>query len=421
MSITELAASKMGHTPYVEEMKYSAGIYARNCYYPGSKEKLLKAPPETNISVAEKTLESGHHSVYDHTHVTLYLEDMPKALAMTINNEHDYATSERSGRFTKFEVTGAAAELYYKWQTKLQGVIGREMPELSPKKIEKLSLESARYFLPIFSPITTMVYTCSIRQLNYLYHWMSQFCALAPASDFERRLQSAFLDFCTELTLNHKDLLIPGLVDNKLRGLSLCAEWTRLRLLRPPLKNDFTTSTIMLVTGEETPVEWGARGYSTNYWGSFAQFAQAQRHRTLHYEITVEDPALADFYVPPVLSDELAGEWLEDMEKVRYDYPQGMLVRINESGRIEDLIQKCQERICGEAQLEICAQTLATVQEYYREAMWNGGRWSNPFVAAALRPYVHTTGCKRVKLSGHHCAEPCWWIKNGKEIEERIV
>lgn len=46
------------------------------------------------------TLNNGHHSVYDHINVSLNLQNIPKILAMVINNEHQYTTSEKSGRYT---------------------------------------------------------------------------------------------------------------------------------------------------------------------------------------------------------------------------------------------------------------------------------------------------------------------------------
>lgn len=418
MKVSILAATDFGHEPSEWEVKDFAGICARVCYLPKSLANVLAAATEKNVSVAELTLQSGHHSVYDHVYVTLALEGAPKILAMTLNNEHVYTTSEQSGRYTKLTTAGLEAELYHKWQVILQGLLAEEMPGLPEKKIEKLALENARYFISVFTPATTMVYTCSIRQLNYLHHWMTNFCQAEVFTDFERRLQVVLRDFCKELETDHEELLIPGLHDNKYRGLSLFAEWRRWRMLQPAIDNGVSPADLTMALSEDRD-EWGARGYSTSYWGSFAQLAQAHRHRTLHYEMRIPYAELASFYVPPIIPEELTAEWLDDMESVSADYPQGMLVRINESGRLEDLVQKCQERLCGEAQLEICAQTLATVKEYYRESMWGGGRWNNPFVAAVLQPYAHATGCARMKLANHKCTEPCWWIRHGVELEER--
>lgn len=442
MDVVVRGAIKFNHIPTEWEVKEYAGRCARMCYNAGTVDKLLtagidKGLIEKDTKVAEQTLESGHHSVYDHVYITLSLERIPKILAMLLNNEHAYTTSEQSGRYTKLEAGGVERDLYEKWQRILQAELQTleietetetfrladalaENEDSPEKRIEKLALENARYFISVFTPATTMFYTCSIRQLNYLYHWMAQFGKMEVFTDFEKRLQKVAQDFCLTLLECNEDLIIPGLIDNKRRGLSLLTEWRQQRLLQPVLRNGLSHKDLACLAGEE-PDEWGARGYSTHYWGSFAQLAQAHRHRTLHYEMAIPHPELASFYVPPIVSEDWVEEWLNDMELVRDDYPQGMIVRIGESGRLEDLVQKCQERICGEAQLEICAQTLATANKYYSEVMWGGGRWNNPFVAAVLHPYTHGGGCRRMKLSEHKCTKPCCWVRHGVELKDRVV
>lgn len=46
------------------------------------------------------TLNNGHHSVYDHINLSFNLQNIPKILAMVLNNEHQYTTSEKSVRYT---------------------------------------------------------------------------------------------------------------------------------------------------------------------------------------------------------------------------------------------------------------------------------------------------------------------------------
>ena len=62
------------------------------------KLKLQKRIRETQVN--------GHHSVYDHSYIMLYLDQVPKLLAMLINNERMYTTSEKSARYTKMEMKG---------------------------------------------------------------------------------------------------------------------------------------------------------------------------------------------------------------------------------------------------------------------------------------------------------------------------
>ena len=103
--------------------------------------------------------------------------------------------------------------------------------------------------------------------------------------------------------------------------------------------------------------------YSVNYLASFAQLAQAQRHRTLYYEMKLLDKA--QFYVPPIIrSTAFEDQWLRDISSLEHYYPQGMLVQVNERGTIENFVQKCTERLCGCAQLEIMNQTQLTMERY---------------------------------------------------------
>ena len=67
------------------------------------------------------TLNNGHHSVYDHINISFNLQNIPKILAMVLNNEHQYTTSEKSARYTPVQVSGESVitdrevELYNKW------------------------------------------------------------------------------------------------------------------------------------------------------------------------------------------------------------------------------------------------------------------------------------------------------------------
>ncbi|MBN1618718.1 FAD-dependent thymidylate synthase [Candidatus Dojkabacteria bacterium] len=51
----------------------------------------------------DRTLRDGHDSVYERTVFTFNIEGIPKFLAMILNNEPPYSTSERSARYTKMD------------------------------------------------------------------------------------------------------------------------------------------------------------------------------------------------------------------------------------------------------------------------------------------------------------------------------
>ena len=138
--------------------------------------------------------------------------------------------------------------------------------------------------------------------------------------------------------------------------------------------------------------------YCTTYLASFAELAQAQRHRTLSYEINfLEKP---QFYVPPIIrGTDLEKEWIEDIRSLEKNFPQGMLVKITERGTVENFILKCTERLCGAAQLEIMEQTEETMKKYLEAT-----KESNPEVYEYLLPYSKGARCT---FPGFKCTSPC--------------
>ena len=149
--------------------------------------------------------------------------------------------------------------------------------------------------------------------------------------------------------------------------------------------------------------------YCTTYLASFAQLAQAQRHRTLSYEMSLLDKP--EYYVPRIIrGTELEKEWLEDISSLEKYYPQGMLVEVNERGTVENFVLKCTERLCGAAQLEIMEQTVETMNKYL-EAVKN-----DPNIESYLLPYSKGARCT---FPGWKCNSPC--IFGGKKAMTRKI
>ena len=149
--------------------------------------------------------------------------------------------------------------------------------------------------------------------------------------------------------------------------------------------------------------------YCTTYLASFAQVAQAQRHRTISYEMTLLDTP--QYYIPPIIKGtELEKEWLEDISSLEEFFPQGMLIQVNERGTIENFVLKCTERLCGAAQLEIMEQTNITMKKYL-EATEKDLELYN-----YLLPYSKGARCT---FPGWKCTAPC--IFGAKKAMNRIV
>lgn len=337
MKIKVIGSTKIGYTLPKEEAIDFSGKSAGICYLPKTIEELFNEPAEKTAKRANMNIASGHHSVFGHATYNLMLEGIPKILAMVLNNEKIYNTSEKSARYTHMDASKEEKELYEKWIEIFSNEISKAYPNFDKKRVLKLAQENARNLISVFTPATVMEYTVSFGQLNYIINWAKDYLNKNANNDFELKLQEVFREFLEAMP----DLEVEGL-DSHLKGRSFSLFAKRVR------REEF---------GEN---------YSINYLASFAALAQAQRHRTLCYEMSLlEEPK---FFVPPIIcGTSLEKEWNEDITSLKANYPQGMLVAVNERGTIENFILKCTERLCGAAQLEIMLQTKNTLNRYMNE------------------------------------------------------
>jgi len=380
MEITVKASTKPGYVLPVDDALYFGGISAGICYMPDDYETITNESVEKTIKRANQTLQSGHHSVFDHCSYSLLLVGIPKILAMVLNNERVYATSEKSARYTRMEPSPQEKVLYEKWSLILERRIIDQYPNLEGVKAKKLAQENARYMISVFTP-TTMQYTVTLRQLNYIINWMKGFIAEWHENDLFDKLKPYLEEFIAQTRF----LYVDGLNDSaKHRALSLFDD-------RPSRKEHF---------GET---------YCTTYLGSFAQLAQAHRHRTIDYKMRLLDEP--SYYIPLIIEDDpsLVCEWLKDISSVADFYPQGMMVSIRERGTYENFILKTQERLCSSAQLEISRQTYTTLLWYLHET-----EIADPDVFSILDGYRAGARCG----SRFRCTNPCNW---GVRQQDRLI
>ncbi len=370
-----------------------SGKIAGVCYDKEGFAHLVNEPEEKTMRRVSMTLHNGHHSVYDHTLISFNLQNVPKILAMVLNNEHQYTTSEKSARYTPVVrkegsiITEDEERLYNKWIDIFKVKIKEKYGEVyNDTKIQKLAQENARYLVTVFMP-TQMIYSTSLRQINYLASWMEDYIASANQNNaFERKLALSMQEFVDELDRLH--VLENDLMKNE--------KYRRLSLFGKDL--------------DEREEHFGYV-YSTLYKGSFAQLAQAQRHRTLDYQMEMLDEK--DYFIPPIILDDpiLVREWLGDMEVVRDVNPQGELVKISEVGNYDNFILKCKERLCSAAQLEIMLQTKATLLKYKRAL-----EEANSPLALDIEKYSHGARCT---FPDFDCPSDCKF-KEGKNLTRKI-
>ena len=380
MKTKVIASTKVGYVLPKEEALDFSGKSAGICYLPDTLETLFAEPAEKTERRVNGNLQSGHHRVFGHATYNLSFEGIPKIIAMILNNEKIYNTSEKSARYTKMEPSEEEKVLYEKWIEIYKEVISKEYPSFDEKKVQKLAQENARYLISVFTPATIMEYTVSFEQLNFIISWFEDYIEEVPETKFSVQLKSAMKEFLESLPDLKVEKLNPRIKGTK---LSLFAKRDR--------KEEF---------GEN---------YCTTYLASFAQLAQAQRHRTLSYEMSLlEEPK---YYVPKIIKGtELEEEWLKDISSLEDHYPQGMLINVNERGTVENFVLKCTERLCGAAQLEIMEQTKATMNKYMEAVK------ENPVIEAYLLPYSKGARCT---FLGWKCNSPC--IFGGKGAMTRKI
>lgn len=346
------------------DAKLLAGKAAGICYMPDDYLSEGINDTEKCLKRADLTAKNGHYSTWEHMSVSILFTNIPKIMSMTLNNLKYYAASEKSARYTKMEDTHPLCNnKYNKWLNKFKKLIDVSYGDiLSEKEIEKKAQENARYMLSVFTP-TTELYTVPYGRLMMLISYLS-----ITANKFEdmrlfsnSSFKTNYAKACNELV----DAICEALKIDRNNLPLYDKKFIKIPLFLP---NNYSK------TLEKTPMikkdDYFGDTYTYTYEGSFAQLAQAQRHRTLDYtisEIRDVDTILPKFYIPKILNSKLSDEWIADLKEIYKEniIPQAYMINITEQGTVENFVLKCTERLCNQAQLEIALQTSETLMKYY--------------------------------------------------------
>ncbi len=356
-----------------------SGKHAGVCYMKDTYEVINKEPRKKTLGRIKQTKVGGHHSVYDHNFLTLELSGISKAMAMLLNNEKWYVTSEKSGRYTVIKGSKQEEELYNKWCKIFEEEISKAYKNSNPKfftdlKIKKLAMENARYLNSIYSRGVIMVYTISYRQLNYLYGFFKELIEKGSDKKFYQKLMPEIKEFYNELSkLPYIDELL--------------------------IKNG-KNRTFTLINTKPDPEEYFGDVYQTTFKATIPCFAQNIRHRTLWCSMN-DIPKKPTYYVPPIISvnKELSKQWLTDISSNEENVPQGMLFTCHEAGTLDSFVLKLYERKCTTAQLEI--NELANLQlKKYSKAL----KSKKHARAEELSDFMKGSRCT---FSGYTCTMPC--------------
>ena len=402
----------------------AAGIcYMADDYLSDGIQDELKA-----IKRAIGTAKSGHYSVFEHGHLS-FLINTSKMMAMVLNSMGLYSTSEKSARYTAMKPnTELEAELYSKWKYKFAELITPYYEgKYDEKDIEKLAMENARYMLSVFTP-TVLEYTLPYNRAVLMVYWLKNFALNINSLvwDNKENIYKKHCYFYEKLSTEATELANilaetigvtdddPVLVDHKNIGIDF------IRTVGYITKLDFKyDNTVVLDTDklykESIRDDLYGDVYISNYQASFAEVAQAERHRTLHHYIDLPDKL--EIYVPKIIRGSAYEiEWKNDFERLINEniIPQGTLLDVTESGRFEDFVLKCKERLCSRAQLEIMEVTREQVAKF----AYNYDNLCN-MNKALLDNMIRQTDDvnykkhdtiiveSRCKFSGYICKEPC--------------
>lgn len=387
MKLSNLKITLLENTPFLKEdgtfnlnkaMDF-CGKVGGICYNEEGLMASFEEPVETTEKRIDRTTSGEHQSIYEHVNIGMYLKDSSKMLNMVLNNEGQYSTSERSLRYTSVKedecnLTKREIMLYEKWYKIFVDIITAMYDgTLKPFKIKTLAKENARYMTSTFIN-TEMVHTIPLAQLNRVVTYMKKYMDKENKDDFEERLSKDFEMFISEC--ERLNLLDERLESNR--------KERSLRIFGENLK--------------DIPDEFGVT-YATTYQGSFAEYAQKERHRIEKSCIERDDSN--GFFVPPILQyyPTLMQEWLNDISTVREQVPQGELINIHEEGTFDTFIMKLKERDCSAPQLEIFRQVNDTKRKYYEELKEK----DHPY-AKKLEPYMNKRRCK---FPDYTCPSPC--------------
>ena len=369
-----------------------SGRIAGVCYDKEGFEHLEKEDISNTQKRINNTLENDHHSVYDHIMINFNIVGIPKILAMVLNNEHQYTTSEKSARYTDVTykngsiLTEREVTLYNKWNERFKELIKENYPDFTNFKIKTLAQENARYLITVFVP-TEMVYSTTLRQINYIASIMQKYIEEHNESNdyLEKNLSLCMQDFIKELD--------------------------RLNVLDKRLMHNSKNRNISLFGKDlEKREEIFSHIYSVNYEASYASLAQAQRHRTLFYQMERMDEK--KYFVPPILNkkEEYIKEWTQDIKSVSNVVPQGEIILINETGTYDNFILKTKERLCTAAQLEVMKATRDTLLKY-KDALEK----NDNYLKEDIKKYVKGARC----TFGYNCTKKCNF-KEGITLEIEI-
>lgn len=455
-----------------KDMTVLGGKAAGVCYMPDDYMESGIQNVDAAVNRAKGNVKSGHHSVFDHGHITLELKTN-KMLAMIFNSLGVYATSEKSGRYTKMKGTSKReSELYDKWCGIIQGltiseypwmddawlqrsirrktgdntlvvknrkIVGEVQPDEVIEKYEaslkskampsfKIAIENARYMLSVYTP-TVLLYTISWRQANLIHDYLGVLYEnITHAEDaFSKSLIPHIAEAKEELDdvlerykeeidemkkKEEEDVVYP--YDNKNQHIRFLACQQTGEMKNGSFVPFDEKELLLMRRPKRISIN---DSYTITYLASMVAIADIERHRTLRYTISITEPGEYGFYVPDIVKKYgKEEEWMHDISSVAALFPEGTIVFVTEQGIVEDFVMKCKERLCGRPQHEVMKIERKCAEAFVRninKLCYENRKLIQNICNDGINP------CPRCMFPDFKCSEGCVW--GAKDAFNRLV
>ena len=378
----------------IENAKALAGREAGICYMADNYFSEKIKDNEAAIRRANMIIKSGHHSPFDHFNIGLEITGIPKIIAMTLNSVEMYTTSEKSARYTFMHANSDIEQSIYEfWTDKFKEIINSKYPSIEGKDLEKLAIENSRYMLSVFTP-TSMGFTASFRQLSYMRGWLEDL--YNKLGENKTEFNTKLMTYIAELRAKLHEIVGDELKDNKNRGFKFFYK--------------------QLNDAEYSGKQYIGDVYSIDYYCSLACLAHLIRHRTIDYMMDFDGTEDFQCYIPPIIRDDgdMVELWKTDFNSVKKFFPQCTLVHTIEQGITTRFIDKCAERLCGRAQIEIAKSSEYWIKKFI-ENKDNMSEYTKKYLDKHTK-FVNGVQmpCTKCSMEGIKCTEACrWGAQNG--------
>jgi flavin-dependent thymidylate synthase len=391
---------------------------ARSCYFGKS---IVTPEMAQNWDKKDELLNSifkaGHHTTLQHYHFTILIEGMSRHLIWRLLHSHMFYNSEQvSQRYAKMRIenfyipkTADAEkwnnyynkmfEYYELFCEKLEPIMKAKLPKFQQHNTKKKAQEMARYLLPVgmkahlYHTINVVTALRYLNAVNFLPE------SVTEAKEFANKLESEMLRIDSNLKpliefAKNQKAVFPKINMDKYRS-------DKNVKVFDIVNHEFEMNENYAGVLRESNLfldESLLGGFNSYIKLSFSADAQNQRHRrSPAVRPAVKDIYKRDFYIPPIIKDNLLDEYREAINysyeffeeesknigfgEAIYALTNAHNIEILEKDDFNEFTHKAQMRLCYNAQQEI----FDIVYEQIKQLEENGVNTDNFLPPCAVR------------------------------------